>query len=261
MAGDDGGQKAEGVPPSHDIHRVIREEGEAQLDRHLGAIAWSALAAGLSMGFSFLTVAVLQTGLPDAPWRHLVAAAGYPLGFLIVILGKQQLFTESTLTAVLPVLTEPSRLPRLLVFWALVLVVNLVGTWLFAFAICHETLFKPELWAALRALADEAIQDPFWPMLVKSILAGWLIALTVWLLPGAGPSRIWIIFLVTYVVGAAEFSHIIAGSAEAAFAVIGGQHGLADYVFRFAVPTLIGNTIGGVALVAVLNHAPLATEN
>ena len=257
---DSGGAKAEAVPKGREIHRVLREEGDAELDRHLGAIAWSALAAGLSMGFSFLTMATLQADLPDTPWRHLISAAGYTLGFLIVILGKQQLFTESTLTAVLPVLIEPKRLPRLLLFWAVVLVVNLIGTWLFAWAICHEWLFKPALWQALNAIGADAYKDAFLPTLIKAVLAGWLIAMTIWLLPAAGQARIWIIFLLTYVVGATQFSHIIAGSAESAFAVIAGTHGFTDYLVGFVAPTLIGNTLGGVALVAVLNHAPLATE-
>src|SRR4051794_39805297 len=88
------------------IHEIIREEGEHEVRRSASALWWSGLAAGLSMGFSFLTQALLQGGLPDAPWRHLVASAGYVVGFVIVVLGRQQLFTESTLTAVLPVLTH-----------------------------------------------------------------------------------------------------------------------------------------------------------
>jgi len=91
-------------------------------------------------------------------------------------------------------------------------------------------------------------------------LSGWLIALMVWLLPGAGPARLWVIVILTYVVGIGQFSHMIAGSVEVAFAVIHGKAGVADYVWRFALPTLLGNTIGGVSLVAILNHAPVHEE-
>ena len=68
------------------------------------------------------------------------------------------------------------------------------------------------------------------------------------------------ILLLTYIVGVGQFSHIIAGSAESAFAVITGHGSVADYFLRFLLPTLIGNTLGGVALVALLNHAPLVPE-
>jgi formate-nitrite transporter family protein len=219
------GSQAETSPQSNEIHRVIREEGEKDLNRHTGATAWSGLAAGLSMGFSFLTMAVLQAGLPDRPWRNLVSGFGYTLGFLIVVLGKQQLFTESTLTAVLPMLAGRSwcGIPKLLLYWLVVLVTNLAGTVLFAWLICHQALFQPEVWTALGNIADEAMHDPFWPMLIKAVLASWLIALMIWLLPGSGPARMLIIIVLTYVVAISHFSHSIAGSVESAFGVFAGH--------------------------------------
>jgi formate-nitrite transporter family protein len=254
--------QAEASPRSPEIHRVIREEGEQDLGRHRGAVAWSGLAAGLSMGFSFLTMAIIQSQLPARPWQHLLSSFGYTLGFLIVVLGRQQLFTESTLTAVLPVLADRSWhfFRRLMVFWLVVLTTNLLGTALFSFVICHQWLFEPEIWQALGGIADDVLREGFWPTMIKAVLAGWLIALMVWLLPGSGPARPLIIIILTYVVAVSRFPHVIAGSAEAAFAVFLGHVSALDYILRFLAPTLVGNTIGGVALVALLNHAPLATE-
>ena len=97
-------------------------------------------------------------------------------------------------------------------------------------------------------------------MLVKAILAGWLIALIVWLIPGAGQSRLLLILILTYVVAIAHFSHIIAGSVEAAYNVWSGTISFGEYFTRFMFPTLIGNTIGGVSLVAIINHAPVRDE-
>ena len=254
---------APAAPPSpREIHKVIREEGEEQLNRHGGAIAWSGLAAGMSMGFSFLTMALLQGRLPDAAWTPLVTSLGYTLGFLIVILGRQQLFTETTLTPVLPILSHftGERVGKLFRFWAIVLGANLVGTWLFAWGIAHETFFVPTVWHSLAAISVEAVQEPFGPMVFKSVLAGWLIALMVWVLPSSGPAKMPIIMIITYTVAMGHFSHAIAGSCEAAFAVITGTKELYDYFFVFLLPTVLGNTIGGVTLVAMLNHAPLATE-
>ena len=251
------------TPPSaRVIHEIIREDGEEELDRSVQALIWSAAGAGLSMGFSFLTMALIESDLPEAPWTKLVTGFGYTIGFLIVVLGRQQLFTESTLTAVLPLLTRRDRATAYQTarLWALVLIFNLVGTFLFAWMISHDALFDAEVNHAMRSLAIEAIKDPFWPMLVKSVLAGWLIALMVWLIPGAGPSRLWMILIITYVVAIAHFSHVIAGSVEAAFNVFVGQIRPLDYLTRFLVPTLIGNTVGGVSLVAILNHVPVREE-
>jgi formate/nitrite transporter FocA (FNT family) len=95
---------------------------------------------------------------------------------------------------------------------------------------------------------------------VKSVLAGWLIALMVWMLPSARSARLFVILLLTYVVALGHFPHIVAGSVEAAFAVFAGEAQVTDYLGGFLLPTLIGNTLGGVALAALLNHAPLADE-
>jgi formate/nitrite transporter FocA (FNT family) len=249
-------------PDARVIHEIIREDGEKELERSVRAIAWSALGAGLSMGFSFFTMAILRSDLPEAPWTKLVTGFGYTIGFLIVVLGRQQLFTESTLTAVLPLLTRKDRktLYQTGRLWVVVLGFNILGTVIFAWLISHDALFDPEIDKALKAIAEEAIKDPFWPMLIKAILAGWLIALMVWLMPGAGQARLLLIIILTYTVAIAHFSHIIAGSVEAAYNVFRGTIGLADYFTRFMIPTLIGNTIGGVSLVAILNHAPVREE-
>ena len=249
-------------PAARVIHEIIREEGEEELERSAKALMWSASGAGLSMGFSFLTMAIIKSALPEAPWSRLVTGFGYTIGFLIVVLGRQQLFTESTLTAVLPLLTRKDGKTALQTgrLWAVVLSFNLLGTFVFAWLLSHEALFDEETNRALRTLAAEAVRDPFWPMLVKAVLAGWLIALMVWLIPGAGQGRLWLILILTYVVAIAHFSHIIAGSVEAAFNVFVGHLTAGEYVTRFLVPTLIGNTLGGVSLVAILNHVPVREE-
>ncbi len=246
----------------HVIHEVVHEEGEIEIRRSFAALGWSGFAAGGSMGFSFLGMALLRATLPDQPWRHAVESLGYSLGFIIVILGRQQLYTESTLTAVLPVLTNPSwgSVSRTARLWAIVLTTNLLGTILFAVLILPEPAFSPEIRTALLEVAREGIAGSFGPNLLRAILAGWLIALMVWLLPNSGGAKLWIIALLTYIVSLGHFPHIIAGSADAIFAVFTGQAPFRDYMWQFLVPTLIGNTIGGTSLVALLNHAPVAGE-
>lgn len=244
------------------IHEVIAEEGRAELKRPAGALVWSGLAAGLSMGFSFLAQGMMRGALPDAPWRPLIDSFGYSLGFLIVIMGRQQLFTESTLTAVLPVLTQRTGKTALacLRLWGIVLLANLAGTVLFSAAVAYTDLLRPDVIKALTEMSKEPYAGSFLQTLGRGVFAGWLIALTAWLLPNAGSARPIIIVLLTYVVGLAHLSHIIAGSAEAAFGVMKGQASWPQYLTVFVIPTVLGNTIGGVALVAMLNHAPIISE-
>jgi formate/nitrite transporter FocA (FNT family) len=250
------------APAAVVIHEIVRKEGQAELERSTGAIFWSGLAAGLSMGFSFLALALLQSGLPEGPSRRLLDSPGYSLGFVIVVLGRQQLFTESTLTAVLPLLVRRDRATwlALLRFWGIVLSANILGTLIFARLIAIDGLFPEPLRAALSDIGRDAVTGPFWPTLIKAVFAGWLIALMIWLLPSARSARLLVIMLLTYVVAIGRFSHVIAGSVEAFFAIFAGEATLYDYATRFFAPTIIGNTLGGVALVALLNHAPLAPE-
>jgi len=244
------------------IHEVLREEGEFELRRPPAALLWSGLAAGLSMGFSFLAFALLWAYLPDAPWRHVLASFGYCVGFVITVLGKQQLFTETTLTAMLPVFFQPrwKSVGILMRMWAIVLFANIAGTVAFAWLLSRHDLFSPEVRHSLSAAAASQFHDNAIPTMLKAMLSGWLIALMVWVLPSAGSAALFVIVLMTYIIALGQFSHIVAGSTEAAFAVFTGGAGVADYFMRFFLPTIAGNLFGGVALAALLNHAPVAHE-
>jgi formate/nitrite transporter FocA (FNT family) len=256
-------QAAKGAPMGAIvIHEIVRDQGEEELERSFSGLAWSGIAAGLSIGFSFLVQATLQARLPDTPWRALVAGFGYSTGFLIVILGRQQLFTETTLTAVIPALTRRNARTILMTLrvWVIVLGANLAATWLFAAIISWPGVIHAPADTAMAELSAHTMDGTFGHTALTGGAAGWLIGLMVWLLPGAGPSRPLIIILLTYVVSICQFPHIIAGSVEAAYGVFTGAASPADYVVRFLAPTLLGNAAGGTILAALLNHAPLAAE-
>lgn len=212
------------------------------------------------MGCSMLGEGLLRTSLTDAPWRDLVAALGYSLGFLFVTMGRQQLFTETTLTVMLPVLHRTHAISQVLRYWLIVFLTNIAGTVLFAAAATIPGLFRPEQVHAFIELGVRASDPGFIPVLVKAICAGWLIALMVWLMPAAASARFVVIVAVTWLIGIAHFSHVIAGSAETALAAMQGAIGWQDYLAGFLLPALIGNSIGGVVLVAVLNHAQVKAE-
>ncbi|HEX2944269.1 MAG TPA: formate/nitrite transporter family protein [Rhodopila sp.] len=256
-------QAAQGAPMGAlVIHEIVRDQGEEELERSFSGLAWSGVAAGLSIGFSALVEATLQARLPDTPWRSLVAGFGYATGFLIVILGRQQLFTETTLTAVIPGLTRPSVSTVLgaLRVWAIVLTANICGTWLFAGILCLPGVFPPAIKDAIISLSQHTTDSPFWHTVMTGGCAGWLIGLMVWLLPSARASQPIIIILLTYVIAISQFPHIIAGSVEAAFAVLAGHASVGDYAYGFLIPTFLGNATGGTILAALLNHAPIMDE-
>lgn len=239
------------------VHEAIRKDGDEELRRPSAALAWSGLAAGLSMGFSLVAEALFRAYLPDVSWRPLVVNLGYPFGFLIVIIGRQQLFTENTLTAIIPLLARRNMatFKAVLRLWAVVLAANLAGTHIFAWAMGHTSILKPEFQVALRQTAMEAADVSFGNAFLRGILAGWLIAMMVWLLAATDSGRLPIIVIVTYVVGLAGLTHVVIGSVEVLYLVMTGLRSWWSYAGGYMFPTLMGNIVGGVALVSALNHA------
>ena len=254
--------KARSAPKALVIFEAIRREGEHELERPASSLAWSGLAAGLSMGFSMVAQALFANYLPDADWTPLITKFGYSIGFLIVILGRQQLFTENTLTPVLQLLERQSStvLRKVARLWGIVLIANVVGTFLFAFAISSLSIFEPETYEQFNKIARGVVSSGFSVTFFRGIFAGWLIALIIWLLPFAEQARIWIIILITYLIGLGEFSHIIAGSVDGFYGVLAQQVTVWGFSFKFFLPTLLGNIIGGVALVAAVNYAQISYE-
>ncbi len=245
------------APTGTVVYHAICREGESELERPSSALAWSALAAGLSMSMSFVTQALIHASLPETIWRPLVVAAGYPVGFIIVILGRQQLFTENTLTVILPLLTrrDARTLANVARLWAVVLAANLAGVLIAAWVLARTDVVAGDVFVSMKVLAHTGHAVPKATTFLRGIFAGWLIALTVWLLPYAETARVWVIGVLTYVVGVAHFSHIIAGAAEAGFLVIIGDSTWLEFMLGFFLPALAGNIVGGVLLVALLNHA------
>jgi formate-nitrite transporter family protein len=239
------------------VYETIRREGEDELQRPPAALAWSGLAAGLSMGFSFLAETLLTALLPVTPWRPLVSRLGYCVGFLIVILGRQQLFTENTLTVILPLLIHKNltTLLRVIRLWTVVMASNLFGTYLFALVIGRVALFEPHIQASFMEIGLAHLGASFGVVLLRAVFAGWLIALMVWLLPAAEASRLSVVIIITYLVGLAGFNHIIAGSTTVFFLVVTHTISWSSYLISFFLPTMLGNIIGGVSLVAALGHA------
>ena len=215
------------------------------------------------MGLSLIANGLLQAELPAAQWRPVVANLGYTLGFLVVILGRQQLFTENTVTAIIPLLDEPERFKKFCLvarLWAVVLAGNLIGALGVAFAVAHSGAFSDAARGAFLDIGMRTLSHGFWTVLLKGVFAGWIIALLVWLLPASQGSRVSVIVILTYIVGLGELSHVVAGSVDAMYAVAMGASTWPHYLSGFLLPSFLGNSIGGVLLVSMLNYGQVAVK-
>lgn len=250
------------APRTPVIYEVVRRLGEDEMDRPATSLWWSGVAAGLSISFSLLAQAILEDHLPEADWQPLISKLGYCVGFLMVVLGNQQLFTESTITAVLPVLKDltPRTVWRMARLWLIVLAANFCGT-LFAAIFCTFTPALPsDLLQGMQAISRDLLALSWADMLFHGITSGFLIAAMVWMIPTAETAKFAVITLMTYLIAIGGFTHIVAGSMEANMLVLAGDWEWWRMLGQFFVPVLIGNMIGGTALFAAISYAQVKEE-
>ena len=244
------------------IYEVVRRQGEEELSRPLASLWWSGVAAGLSISFSLLAQGALRVHLPDTGWRPLIQAMGYPVGFLMVILSRQQLFTENTITVVLPVMRDPSarNLWRLARLWSVVFLANMVGT-LIAAVFCQlAPALASETLQGMIEVSRETMNNSTSQMFFKGISSGFLIAAMVWAIPSAETAKFHIIALLTYLIAVGGFTHIVAGSVEAFLLVTNGELAASAMLLHFALPVLYGNIVGGSVLFALISYAQVMHE-
>lgn len=232
------------------IYEVIRREGEEELARTKRSLVWSGIAAGMLISLSVLGEAIFRTYLPGGPVSYLIENLGYSLGFLAVIMGRMQLFTENTITTVLPVVHARTwhALDRMLRLWGIVLAANVVGAFAAAALFVLTPAVPSDLLPAIEELSHHATgmgaSQSFW----RAIPAGVIVALIVWMLPQADENAFLLILTFTWLIAAGDFTHIVAGSVEMAVLVLQGNLGGYDAIFGFFLPVLAGNIIGGTVI-------------
>ena len=244
------------------VHEQIRQEGEKELERDGLALLFSAIAAGLSMGASLMAKGIFQVNLHDVPGGFLLENLGYTFGFIIVIMARQQLFTENTVTAVLPVMHKPSGSNVLLLMrlWGLVLLGNLIGTALAALAFNHMPIFDDAVRGAFVTISQKVMENTPGEMFANAVVSGWIIATMVWMFPSAGAAKIWIIILMTWLVALGDLAHIVVGAVEIFYLVFNGDIPWQEFIWPFALPTLAGNIIGGTFIFALISHAQIRND-
>lgn len=245
------------------IHENVLRPAEHEIRRPAAALLLSALAAGLVIGFSGLAAAFVSHVAPE-PYKHAAAAAAYPLGFIFVIMARSELFTENTLVPVVPLMERRDLETLLLVvrIWTLLLVGNLIGTVLFAVTVARTDVLRPEYATELLRIARQATEGGFGEIVYAAVFAGWLMALLAWLLASTTSTlaQIVLIWLCTAPIHALHFRHSIVGSIEAFYRAGLGDATWGAMLWGFVLPSVIGNAIGGVLLVALLNYGQVLAD-
>ena len=127
-----------------EILETVVDDGNEELGRASLGLGLSGLAAGLNVSFSAVALGVVGALTGGV---GLVAALLYPIGFLIVILGRSQLYTENTVTPVAVVLTDSSVLWNMRRRWVVIFVANVIGAILFAATVVYGEMLPPPRFA------------------------------------------------------------------------------------------------------------------
>jgi formate/nitrite transporter FocA (FNT family) len=240
-----------------EIHKNILEASQSELERPALALALSGLAAGLGIGFSFLLSALLSEHM-GAEHHQIASAIAYPVGFIFVVLARHQLFTENTLEPVIPLLEERSlkTLVQVLRLWAIVLPTNLIGAAIFSLVVARTQTLEPTLHTSLLETARDATSGATAVIFLKAIWAGWLVALMAWIIASTQETiaQIVLVWVTTAPIAGLGFKHSIAGATEAFYRSWMGDASIGDMLMRFEIPAILGNIVGGVVLVALVNH-------
>jgi formate-nitrite transporter family protein len=242
-------------PTADEIYEQVSRNARHELDRAALGLAVSGVAGGMTMGLTALSTSIVIAILGPSPSARFIADLLYPIGFIAVILGRAQLFTENTLYPVALMLAERRHGWRTLRLWAIVFPCNVAGAFLFALLAVKTGALRPEFVAAMTHLGVEAATVATAHVFWSGVIGGWIIALVAWLVSGSHSitGSVMLIGLLTFVVGLGGFAHCIATSGEILAAILDHQLAASRY-FAWLAPATLGNICGGVLLVTLLEY-------
>ena len=243
------------------FHEQVRT-GLAEHNRSPAGLLVSAIAAGLEVGFTLFLTGIVLTLFSEnmnSPEMHVWMSLCYPIGFIFVVIGRSELFTEHTTLAVIPVLNGSTTFKSLMKTWGLIFAGNIIGGYLMA-------LILSRIGPSMNIISIESFQylarkmvDVEWHlMLGSSIIAGWLMGLLSWLVTSSQEtmSRILMVIMVTFLIGMGGLHHSIVGSIEVFGGVLTSGVSLGEYI-HFQWWTTLGNIIGGVVFVSLIKFSTI----
>jgi formate/nitrite transporter FocA (FNT family) len=244
---------------THEVFQRIIAAADEEATTGLRELYFSGLAAGFAITVTFLLYASLTASTDGAP---IVSAALYPLGFVFIIMGGYQLYTENTLPPVVLVLERLMSVPRLFVIWGVVVLGNFTGGGLGALVLARTGVLSSSSAVAATDLATKGLETAPTDLFFKAAFAGLIVAGVVWVVYAVTDSlaRIVIVYLAFLSIPSADLFHVVVSFTEVMYLVFLGEPVLVSGLVGFVLPVLLGNTIGGVLLVTVVNYFQTAEE-
>ena len=243
------------------LYAIVHREGLEELQRPMMSLWWSGVAAGIGISLSILAEGILHHLFANSPHQFVIENLGYTVGFVLVIVGRLQLFTENTLSVILPLLSKPSVNMGVCIarLWGIVFAANMFGTFLAAFFSYSLLAVPPELVKGMTAISEHYAKLSPSDAFSYGITSGFIIAAIVWMKPSVKHSQILMIVIFTYLIAIGSFTHVIAGSTELFLLALQGQISIAETAALIGA-TLMGNIVGGTGLFALLAYGQVVRE-
>ena len=247
-----------------EIAQILHEQIETSLHEHRRSrfsLLLSSFSAGLEVGFSLLLMAAAYSmfAAGSSPeFTHVLMAFCYPLGFVFVIIGRSELFTEHTTLAIFPVLNGNETVKHLFILWGIVYIGNIVGGCIFSYLAVYlgqeMRMIKPD---TFYELAHSLIAYKSHVIIISGVFAGWLMGLLAWLMASVNEtiSRILMVILVTTVIGFLGLHHSIVGNIELFAGFISSDKITFGVYIKTLLLASLGNLLGGVFFVALLKFS------
>lgn len=235
------------------------EEGERRLSRGTVALGATGLVGGVDvmLGVMSLTVVsgALAVSLPEQI-AHIGGSLFFGIGFVLLIVGRSELFTENFLIPVGAVLRGKRGPGDLFRLWGITMVANVIAIIVLALILTRAGLVPPETLDAAGKMADTFAGRDFASALLSAILAGTTMTLMTWLTHATerDTGRILVAMLIGFVLAAPSLNHAIVSVGEMAFGLFADTPEKAtwtDLAQNFPVAVL-GNVIGGLGFVTLM---------
>jgi formate/nitrite transporter FocA (FNT family) len=238
-----------------EILQAALENAREELSRSVMKLTFSGVAGGLTMGLTGLAVASCKSLIRSGDLSNFIPYFTYPIGFIAVIIGRAQLFTENTLYPVVLVLDERRQFGKMLRLWIIVFLANIFGAWIFALLAAKTPALNPDVLSQLVELGRSALSATPAHIFWSGVVGGWLIALVAWIVTASHWTigQLAVIYILAFIVGIGHFAHCIASSCEILTSLESGAVSAGAY-FNWLLYATVGNICGGVFIVSLLNY-------
>lgn len=249
---------ASGVPRSgwaigdryswHEIQQRLLASADEEITSQPREMFFSSMTAGIAITLTLIGYSVGTSHFPD---NIFLSTLLYPLGFIYIILGRFQLYTENTLPPVALIFARLASIPILFKVWGVVLAGNLIGAIAGGYVLANTAVLSPDAKVAATNFVVHGLELGWWGVFFKAMFAGWLVAGVVWLNVAARDTvtRVLVVYLVFFMIGTSNLFHVVTAAAEVSFYIFHtAEADISTLFIHYWLPVLLGNTVGGVLI-------------